>query len=144
VTIFVAYEPSPAGRQALIEGAAWARDHRRPLHVARVIVHEAGGESPVRARADMKTAWDVEERLEQLQRELADDGIETTTAVLHSLQGDTARTLLDAAREVQAELIVVGVRQRSRVGKLVLGSVAQDLVLEARCPVLAVKAPVES
>jgi nucleotide-binding universal stress UspA family protein len=139
VTIFVAYEPSPSGQRAVREGAAWAKEHGRPLHVARVIVHEAGGESPVRARQDMRTSFDVEERLEQLQRELADQGIETTTAVLHSLSGETSRTLLDAAREVEAELIVVGVRQRSRVGKLVLGSIAQDLILQADCPVLAVK-----
>lgn len=141
MTIFVAYEPTPQGRRALLEGAAWAKQHRLPLHVVEVVQHEVGGDSPVRARRDMKTAWSVEDQLEEMRHELADAGIETTTGVLHSLEGETSRTLLDEAREAGAELIVIGIRRRSRVGKLVLGSIAQDLLLAADCPVLAVKAP---
>ncbi|MET1038318.1 MAG: universal stress protein, partial [Aeromicrobium sp.] len=38
-----------------------------------------------------------------------------------------------------ASLIVVGIRPRTPVGKLLLGSVAQRLILDAECPVLAVK-----
>ena len=44
-----------------------------------------------------------------------------------------------AADEEHATLIVVGIRHRTPVGKLLLGSVAQRIILEAHCPVLAVK-----
>ncbi|MFI2102142.1 universal stress protein [Isoptericola sp. NPDC019693] len=53
--------------------------------------------------------------------------------------GDLAEDLVRTAQEAGAELIVVGLRRRSPVGKLILGSGAQRILLEAPCPVLAVK-----
>ena len=49
--------------------------------------------------------------------------------------------VVDLAAETNAELIVIGVRRRTPVGKLILGSQAQRILLDAECPVLAVKAP---
>lgn len=54
---------------------------------------------------------------------------------------DAVGDLLDAAEEVDASLIVVGVKHRSPMGKLLLGSAAQQILLEAAAPVLAVKPP---
>lgn len=50
-----------------------------------------------------------------------------------------AEAILEVAREERAGLVVIGIRDRSRVGKLVLGSNAQDILLGASAPVLAVK-----
>ncbi len=50
-----------------------------------------------------------------------------------------AEDLLDVAEEMDADLIVLGIRQRSPVGKLILGSNAQDVILNATCPVLCVR-----
>ena len=52
---------------------------------------------------------------------------------------DTAEELLKAMDNDDAELLVVGIRHRSPVGKLLLGSVAQQVLLECPKPVLAVK-----
>lgn len=52
---------------------------------------------------------------------------------------DAVEELLTAMDRVDAELLVVGIRHRSPVGKLLLGSVAQKLILECPKPVLAVK-----
>jgi Universal stress protein family len=53
---------------------------------------------------------------------------------------DPADELLRAADSAGAEFIVIGLRRRSPVGKLLLGSNAQRVLLDAACPVLAVKA----
>lgn len=54
--------------------------------------------------------------------------------------GDVAEDLVTAAAEHEAACIVIGLRRRSPVGKLILGSNAQRILLDAACPVLAVKA----
>ena len=53
---------------------------------------------------------------------------------------DPADDLIDVAEKENAALIVIGLRRRSPVGKLLLGSNAQEILLKADCPVLAVKA----
>ena len=53
---------------------------------------------------------------------------------------DPADDLIAVADEVGADFIVIGLRRRTPVGKLILGSNAQRILLDAPCPVLAVKA----
>jgi nucleotide-binding universal stress UspA family protein len=52
---------------------------------------------------------------------------------------DPAEELLAAMEAHDAELLVIGIRHRNPVGKLLLGSVSQQLLLECPKPVLAVK-----
>ena len=81
--------------------------------------------------ADDATAAELRVRLEE-------SGVEFQ---LLRTQGtrDPAEVLVAAARERQATLIVIGLRRRSPLGKLILGSTAQRVLLDADCPVLAVK-----
>jgi nucleotide-binding universal stress UspA family protein len=53
---------------------------------------------------------------------------------------DPAEDVLRYAEEKVADFIVIGLKKRSPVGKLLLGSNAQRVLLDASCPVLAVKA----
>ena len=52
---------------------------------------------------------------------------------------EASEDLLSIAEELDAELVVIGLRRRTPVGKLILGSNAQRILLDAHCPVLAVK-----
>ena len=52
---------------------------------------------------------------------------------------EPAEDLIAVAEEVDAEFIVIGLRRRTPVGKLILGSNAQRILLDAPWPVLAVK-----
>ena len=53
--------------------------------------------------------------------------------------GDPAAQIIAAARDHQADLIVIGSRGHGRLAGLLLGSVAQKVVSLARCPVVVVR-----
>lgn len=71
--------------------------------------------------------------------ELSADGVDVRFRFPDRRDRDVVGDFLDIAVEEDASLIVIGVRHRSAVGKLLLGSVAQQILLEAAAPVLAVK-----
>jgi nucleotide-binding universal stress UspA family protein len=63
----------------------------------------------------------------------------TATLRTHAHE-DGPDALIEASEEPDTEMLVIGLRKRSQVGKLLLGSDAQRVLLQASCPVLAVKA----
>jgi nucleotide-binding universal stress UspA family protein len=66
-----------------------------------------------------------------------------TDAEVHVTEGDPDSETLRLADEVHADLIVMGTTGRSGLGRLLLGSVAEEVMRKARCPVLTVKGPAE-
>jgi nucleotide-binding universal stress UspA family protein len=130
VTIIVGLVDSPEGRAALDRAVDEARLRGGTL----VVVHSSRGGHE---NADDVIAW--RERLEETERRLTDDGI--PYRVDDYVRGNSpADDILQAATDESAELIVIGLRRRSPVGKLLLGSTAQEVLLGAECAVLAVKA----
>ncbi|HYO20159.1 MAG TPA: universal stress protein, partial [Dermatophilaceae bacterium] len=88
---------------------------------------------------DATEAERLEQALAEIRAELEASGLDYDERTL--VRGsEPADDLIAVAEEVNADLIVIGLRRRSPVGKLLLGSNAQRILLEASCPVLAVKA----
>jgi len=131
MTIAVAHQVSATSRLALVEAVKEANYRGTDLAVLHVVDS---------IDADNKEAYrlGVADEIEkvvgagppvswQLHLETAGEDL-----------GDALLRLVDA---VKADLLVIGARRRSPVGKALLGSVAQTVILEANLPVLVVKAP---
>lgn len=127
MTIVVGYTADPFGHAALEHGISEAKLRQTDL----LVINATSGESYVDARfAGQTEVGDVEARL-------------TECGVAFELRQpvgvDPAAELLAAMSNDGAQLLVVGIRHRNPVGKLMLGSVAQKVILECPKPVLAVK-----
>jgi nucleotide-binding universal stress UspA family protein len=125
--IVVGYSADRFGRAALEHGIEEARRRGTTL----VVINSTSGESYVdRHFADRNEVHDVEQHLREC-------GVEFE--LTQPVGVDTADELLRAMDRPDAELLVIGIRDRNPVGKLLLGSVSQRLLLECPKPVLAVK-----
>jgi nucleotide-binding universal stress UspA family protein len=125
--IVVGYSADPYGRAALEHGIAEAKLRGTSLRV----VNSTAGDAYVDARFAQPTeVHDIEERL-------ADCGVEYELS--QPVGVDAVDELLKTMERGDADLLVIGIRDRNPVGKLLLGSVAQQLLLECPKPVLAVK-----
>jgi len=127
MTIVVGYSADAFGRAALEHGIAEAKRRDTTL---RVINSTSGN-----AYVDSHFAQTGE--VHNIEEQLADCGVEFELS--QPVGVDTAEELLKAMDHPEAELLVIGIRHRSPVGKLLLGSVSQQLLLECPKPVLAVK-----
>lgn len=130
MTIVVGYLMSDEGRAALARAVEEAK-----LRSARLlVVHSLRGGT----RDEDEQVRAYRDELARIEAILDDEPI--TSEVRELVRGRPAgKDLVEVAREESATLIVLGLRRRSPVGKLVLGSNAQEVLLHADCPVLAVK-----
>ena len=129
MTILVAYVPRPEGQAALEKGIEMAKSQNETLLVVNT---SPGGSKENASFADVQDY----ERVEEI---LANCGLETE--LKQFVRGKTAVEEIDELVETRRiSMLVIGLRRRSAVGKLIMGSVAQELLLTVSCPVLAVKA----
>lgn len=119
------------GRAALRRAAQEARTRRLPLIVVDTARHQPA--------ADSQEVQLLEQLLTEVGEQLDEHGLRHEVRTLTD-GVDAAENLITAAEQESAELIVIGLRRRTPVGKLILGSHAQRILLDASCPVLAVKA----
>jgi nucleotide-binding universal stress UspA family protein len=126
--LVVAYAPRPDGRAALRRAIEEAR-----LRGLRLVVVNAS-----RGDALVDPGFAGPDDVAEVRAWLDSTGVTYEFRQLPS-GAEPADQVVDAAGELDAELIVIGMRRRSPVGKLLLGSTAQRVLLDAACPVLAVK-----
>lgn len=99
-----------------------------------LLVHsEKGG--PLYEQTDVR---EYRDELEQAEQRLKDEGVSYRRKEFTD-GGNPSDDLLRVANEEDADMIVLGIRRRSPVGKLILGSTAQEVLLKSDCAVLAVK-----
>lgn len=131
MAVVVGYIPTPEGRAAL----AAARSEAKERNLKLIVVNSFRGGASFTAEDSIG----ADSEADGIRRELTAEG--ANFEILTLVRGnDPTDDLIQVAEEHNASLIVIGLRRRSPIGKLVLGSNAQRVLLEADCPVLSVKA----
>ena len=119
MTIVVAYADTPPGHAAVEAAVAESAREQEPV----VLVPAVRGQA-LPDLAELERRWPA--AVGRLEVERAD-------------LGDPSDAVVQVAQRHDARLVVLGLRTRTPVGKLVFGSTAQRILLDATCPVLAVK-----
>lgn len=127
MTIVVGYTPNEYGQIAVEHAIVQARKRGTQL----VVVNATKGDAYVDNR------FARSEQMTELEERLVSSGVEHS--VRQSIGSDVAEQVLEVVDEVGADLLVIGIRHRTAVGKMLMGSVAQRLLLDSKAPILAVK-----
>ena len=130
MTILLAYIHTPEGDAALSFAVDEARSRATKIIVVNVTRPVAEVDAPVSA----------ERGLDAVAALFESAGVAAEIRQLPA-SNDRAGDILDVISEVKPELVVIGMRRRSPVGELLVGSTSQRIIRGADCPVLVVKAP---
>ncbi|MGZ4454142.1 MAG: universal stress protein [Nocardioides sp.] len=132
MTVLLAYIRTPEGDAAL----ATAVDEARRRSTGALVVNVT------RPAAQVDSPLSAEQGLDAVAALIAASDVEVEVRQLPA-GTDTADGILAVAAEAAPEVVVIGLRRRSAVGKLIVGSTSQRILLGVNCPVLAVKAAAE-
>ena len=128
--ILIGYDGTNSAKEALNLAKSHAKAFGASVEV--VTSMQKGTES------ERKSIEKAERGLEYAKSLFEQDGIACNTHLL--IRGLSAgEDLVEFANENQIDQIIVGVKRRSKVGKLLMGSTAQYVILQAECPVITVK-----
>lgn len=131
--ILVGYDGSNTAKAAIRLAKIHAKAFNARVYVVTCItqIHEV-------KTHEMDKMDSAEQELDQLKNEFAGEGIPCEARLL---VGDLepGERMVQFANDTNVSEIIIGVRRRSKVGKLLFGSTAQYVILEAPCPVVAVK-----
>jgi universal stress protein A len=135
-SVLVAFDFGETSQKALVYGQNLTRSFGGRLHV----LHVADVIATTASQFYPDHPGDPEMRAEALAlkhlRGLVPDG-RTTLAV--RISGSPANAIVEYARSIHADVIVVGTHGRDGVSRLLMGSVAEHVVRHAPCPVLVVR-----
>lgn len=127
--IIVGFTPTPQARAALTRAIEEARRRNARL----VLINASTGDRYT------DSTFAGPDELDDARSALESAGVDFD--IQQPVRGhDGAEEVLQAAEDLRAELIVIGVRRRTAVGKFLLGSTASTIIMKAPCDVLTVKA----
>ena len=128
--ILVGYDYSTVTQDVLALAKKHAQAFKAEVHLLRSMERNP--------ELQRDTIQQAEQNLDQVKREFANMGLACDTHVVVSTLS-AGEDIVQFAEQNNIDLIVIGVRKRSKVGKLLFGSNAQLIILTAPCPVLTVK-----
>jgi nucleotide-binding universal stress UspA family protein len=131
MTVAVAHQVSPTSRKALAQAVQEAKFRTTDLAVLHVV-------DSIDADSEEAYRLGVSDEIEKV---VGTDAGVAWQLHLATAENDLAGALLRLVDTLYADLLVIGARRRSPVGKALLGSVTQTVILDASLPVLVVKAP---
>ncbi len=135
MTVLLAYTPTSAGLAAARAAAEEAK-RRGSEDVTIVSVLRTRAATPPPAPVSGVSAA---QELDAVAEDLVRQGLRVN--VEHESSGDVVEYIRAVAERVKPSVVVIGLRRRTAVGKLLLGSTSQRLLLELDYPIVAVKAP---
>ncbi|MGM0605406.1 MAG: universal stress protein [Halobacteriota archaeon] len=138
--VLIAVDSEMDDPERIAEAVASLPDAEASVDVTVLNVFEAfevtGAESGKVSSEDMYDAEALPDAVRTVRDRLANDGIEATTVRRH---GDVSEEILEEAADLDADLVVLGGRKRSPVGKALFGSITQTVLLDADRPVMVVR-----
>ena len=128
--IMVCYEGSSDNTAVLEKGKERAKVSDAGIYLVSVLTGDDVGQ--------LDNLEPAKKELETARASFQGDGIACEAKVMFGGRG-AGESLVEFAKEEDIDEIIIGVQRKSKVGKLLFGSTAQHVILEAHCPVLTVK-----
>jgi nucleotide-binding universal stress UspA family protein len=132
MTVAVAHQVSATAKLALSQAVQEARYRDTDLAVLHVVGTALDADTAESYRLGVS---------DEIERAVGPDNDVAWELHLKTVAGDVGEALMQLTDQLRPDLLVLGARRRSPVGKALLGSVAQTIILEANVPVLVVKTP---
>jgi nucleotide-binding universal stress UspA family protein len=128
--LMVCYDSSKSAQEALKLSIQHAKAFNAKIYL---VTSMLGG-----SKDDAEENRKAESNLEYGKSIVEKEGLECETRLI--IRGmESGEDLIKFANENDVEEILIGIQRTSKVGKLLFGSTAQHVILEARCPVVTVK-----
>jgi len=128
--IMVCYDTTSSDRNLLLLAQKHAKAFNAKAYVATVLIG-----------SDVDQLDHIEEankKLESAETLFQNEGIPVETKLMFGGQS-AGESLVDYAKENKIDEIIIGTRKKSKLGKLIFGSTAQYVILEANCPVITAR-----
>ena len=141
--ILVALDESPMAYAAVEQALSLAQDLKSQVTIMSVIAIDpfVGVDfykvAPAITDYFMQAEKNAKERLEDVKQSFIRDGINVQTKLIHGVS--PSQGIIQVADEVSADLIIMGSHGRTGIQKVMLGSVAQNVLTQSPIPVLIIK-----